>query len=41
VLELTESGVAQDPHRATAQFAALRVSGVEVSLDDSAAGTRR
>src|SRR4051794_18456655 len=38
VLELTESGVAQDPARARAQFAALRVSGVEVSLDDFGSG---
>jgi len=38
VLELTETGVAQDPARASAQFAALRVSGVEVSLDDFGSG---
>jgi diguanylate cyclase (GGDEF)-like protein len=38
VLELTESGVALDPARAAAQFAALRVSGVEVSLDDFGSG---
>jgi EAL domain-containing protein (putative c-di-GMP-specific phosphodiesterase class I) len=38
VLELTETGVARDPGRATAQFAALRVSGVEVSLDDFGSG---
>jgi EAL domain-containing protein (putative c-di-GMP-specific phosphodiesterase class I) len=38
VLELTETGVALDPVRASAQFAALRVSGVEVSLDDFGSG---
>jgi diguanylate cyclase (GGDEF)-like protein len=38
VLELTETDVAQDPARARAQFAALRVSGVEVSLDDFGSG---
>jgi len=38
VLELTESSVALDPVRAAAQFAALRVSGVEVSLDDFGTG---
>ena len=39
VLELTETGVAQDPAGAAAQFAALRVSGVEVSLDDFGSGS--
>lgn len=39
VLELTETGVARDPARATAQFAALRISGVEVSLDDFGSGS--
>ena len=38
VLELTETSVALDPARAAAQFAALRVSGVEVSLDDFGSG---
>jgi diguanylate cyclase (GGDEF)-like protein len=38
ILELTESGIAQDPARAAAQFAALRVSGVEVSLDHFGSG---
>jgi EAL domain-containing protein (putative c-di-GMP-specific phosphodiesterase class I) len=38
VLELTETSVAQDLAGATAQFAALRVSGVEVSLDDFGSG---
>jgi diguanylate cyclase (GGDEF)-like protein len=38
VLELTETSVALDPARASAQFAALRVSGVEVSLDDFGSG---
>jgi diguanylate cyclase (GGDEF)-like protein len=38
VLELTETSVAQDPALAAAQFAALRVSGVEVSLDDFGSG---
>jgi EAL domain-containing protein (putative c-di-GMP-specific phosphodiesterase class I) len=37
-LELTETSVALDPARASAQFAALRVSGVEVSLDDFGSG---
>jgi EAL domain-containing protein (putative c-di-GMP-specific phosphodiesterase class I) len=38
VLELTESSVAVDPAHAAAQFAALRVMGVEVSLDDFGSG---
>jgi EAL domain-containing protein (putative c-di-GMP-specific phosphodiesterase class I) len=38
VIELTETTVAEDPARAAAQFAALRVSGVEVSIDDFGAG---
>jgi diguanylate cyclase (GGDEF)-like protein len=38
MLELTETSVALDPVRASAQFAALRVSGVEVSLDDFGSG---
>ncbi|CAA9276356.1 MAG: Sensory box/GGDEF family protein [uncultured Blastococcus sp.] len=38
VIELTETSVAEDPARAAAQFAALRVSGVEVSIDDFGAG---
>ena len=38
VLELTETGVAKDPATAKAQFAALRISGVEVSLDDFGSG---
>jgi diguanylate cyclase (GGDEF)-like protein len=38
VLELTETSVALDPARASAQFAELRVSGVEVSLDDFGSG---
>src|SRR3954451_23498327 len=38
VLELTETSVAQDPAWAAAQFAALRVSGVEVALDDFGSG---
>jgi len=38
VLELTESSVALDPAHAAAQFAALRVMGVEVSLDDFGRG---
>jgi diguanylate cyclase (GGDEF)-like protein len=37
-LELTESSVALDPARAAVQFAALRVMGVEVSLDDFGSG---
>ncbi len=38
VVELTESSVAEDPERAAAQFAALRLSGVEVSIDDFGTG---
>ncbi len=38
VVELTESSVAEDPERAAAQFAALRLSGVEVSIDDFGSG---
>jgi diguanylate cyclase (GGDEF)-like protein len=38
VVELTESSVAEDPERAAAQFAALRVSGVEVAIDDFGSG---
>jgi diguanylate cyclase (GGDEF)-like protein len=38
VLELTETSVAEDPVRAAAQFAQLRISGVEVSIDDFGSG---
>jgi EAL domain-containing protein (putative c-di-GMP-specific phosphodiesterase class I) len=38
VVELTETSVAKDPERAAAQFAALRVAGVEVSIDDFGSG---
>jgi len=38
IVELTETTVADDPERAAAQFAALRVSGVEVSIDDFGSG---
>ncbi|TKJ18496.1 EAL domain-containing protein [Blastococcus sp. CCUG 61487] len=38
VLELTETSVAEDPERAAAQFAGLRRSGVEVSIDDFGQG---
>jgi len=38
LLELTETSVAEDPLRAAAQFAQLRVSGVEVSIDDFGSG---
>jgi len=38
ILELTETSVAEDPLRAAAQFAQLRVSGVEVSIDDFGSG---
>src|SRR3954447_14292422 len=38
IVELTESTVAEDPERAAHQFAALRISGVEVSIDDFGAG---
>ena len=38
IVELTETTVADDPERAAAQFAALRVTGVEVSIDDFGSG---
>ncbi|SDF21222.1 diguanylate cyclase (GGDEF) domain-containing protein [Blastococcus aurantiacus] len=38
VLELTETSVAEDPALAAAQFAQLRISGVEVSIDDFGSG---
>ncbi|WP_299954189.1 bifunctional diguanylate cyclase/phosphodiesterase [uncultured Modestobacter sp.] len=38
ILELTETSVAEDPLRAAAQFAQLRISGVEVSIDDFGSG---
>ncbi len=38
IVELTETSVAEDPERAAAQFAALRISGVEVSIDDFGVG---
>ncbi|MCZ2818440.1 putative bifunctional diguanylate cyclase/phosphodiesterase [Modestobacter sp. VKM Ac-2984] len=38
VLELTETSVAEDPLRAAAQFAQLRVTGVEVCIDDFGSG---
>ncbi|MBB3082913.1 putative bifunctional diguanylate cyclase/phosphodiesterase [Geodermatophilus sabuli] len=38
VVELTETSVAQDAERAAAQFAELRLSGVEVSIDDFGSG---
>jgi diguanylate cyclase (GGDEF)-like protein len=38
VIELTETSVAEDPVQAAAQFAALRISGVEVSIDDFGRG---
>src|SRR3954447_23447148 len=38
LLELTETCVAEDPQRAAEQFAALRRSGVEVSIDDFGSG---
>jgi diguanylate cyclase (GGDEF)-like protein len=38
VVELTETTVTEDPERAAAQFAALRVSGVEVVIDDFGSG---
>jgi diguanylate cyclase (GGDEF)-like protein len=38
VLELTETTVAEDPERAAEQFAALRISGVEVAIDDFGTG---
>jgi EAL domain-containing protein (putative c-di-GMP-specific phosphodiesterase class I) len=38
IVELTETTVAEDPERASAQFAALRRSGVEVAIDDFGSG---
>ncbi|WP_448613882.1 putative bifunctional diguanylate cyclase/phosphodiesterase [Modestobacter sp. URMC 112] len=38
LLELTETCVAEDPERAAEQFAALQISGVEVSIDDFGSG---
>jgi diguanylate cyclase (GGDEF)-like protein len=38
VLELTETSVAEDPQLAAAQFAELRIAGVEVSIDDFGRG---
>ena len=38
VVELTESSVAEDPERAAAQLGALRISGVEVAIDDFGKG---
>jgi diguanylate cyclase (GGDEF)-like protein len=38
VIELTETSVADEPERAAEQFAALRRSGVEVSIDDFGTG---
>jgi diguanylate cyclase (GGDEF)-like protein len=38
LVELTETSVAQDPDAAAAQLAALRISGVEVSIDDFGSG---
>jgi len=38
VLELTETSVAEDPELAAAQFTRLRISGVEVSIDDFGSG---
>ena len=38
VLELTETSVAEDPGLAAAQCAQLRISGVEVSIDDFGSG---
>ncbi|SDY27852.1 diguanylate cyclase (GGDEF) domain-containing protein [Modestobacter sp. DSM 44400] len=38
IVELTETSVAQDPDAAAAQLATLRVSGVEVSIDDFGSG---
>jgi diguanylate cyclase (GGDEF)-like protein len=38
VVELTETSLAEDPQRAAEQLAALRVSGVEVSIDDFGSG---
>jgi diguanylate cyclase (GGDEF)-like protein len=38
VIELTESTVAENPERAAAQFAALRIAGVETAIDDFGTG---
>src|SRR3954464_14649104 len=38
LIELTETSVAEEPERAAAQFATLRRSGVEVSIDDFGTG---
>jgi EAL domain-containing protein (putative c-di-GMP-specific phosphodiesterase class I) len=38
VVELTETTVAEDPKRAAEQLAALRISGVEVAIDDFGSG---
>ena len=38
LVELTETCVAEDPARAAEQLAALRISGVEVSIDDFGSG---
>ncbi|CCG01964.1 putative bifunctional diguanylate cyclase/phosphodiesterase [Blastococcus saxobsidens] len=38
VVELTETSVAEDPTSAAAQLARLRVTGVEVSIDDFGSG---
>ena len=38
ILELTETSVAEDPQQAAAQLAALRISGVEVAIDDFGSG---
>jgi EAL domain-containing protein (putative c-di-GMP-specific phosphodiesterase class I) len=37
-VELTETSLAEDPQRAAEQLAALRHSGVEVSIDDFGSG---
>ena len=38
VVELTETTVAEDPERAADQFSTLRLSGVEVAIDDFGSG---
>jgi diguanylate cyclase (GGDEF)-like protein len=38
IIELVETSVAEDPQQAAAQFAALRISGVEVAIDDFGSG---
>jgi EAL domain-containing protein (putative c-di-GMP-specific phosphodiesterase class I) len=38
IVELTESSVAEDTECAAAQFTALRLTGVEVAIDDFGAG---